>query len=596
MPDFKHTPDLAKSLGGFDSGYLKIVAEQWGVELRPSDPHQAPEELATILLDPRLVGAIVEALPQPAREALQDLQANQGRLPWALFVRRYGEVREIGPGRRDREQPHRKPASPAEALWYRALIGRAFFDAETGPQEFAFIPGDLMPFLPVKLGEEPAVIGRAATPKERAHIYAASDRVLDNACILLAALRLALPLEEIPLLTALSPQHSEISNQKSAISDVYLRSLQGQQSEIGPYPLSPVSLKSLLSSAGLLGDDGLPLPEPTRAFLEANRGEALSRLVKAWLESKNFNELSLLPGLVLEGEWANDPLHARRSILEFLATVPRGNWWSLEAFVAGIRERQPDFQRPAGDYDSWFIRRKGTEARSLGSGSLGEYLRGYDHWNEVDGALIRFTIAGPLHWLGILDLAAPAEDQPVSAFRTSRRAEVLLNGEAPLDFTEEDEHVRVDSQGRLRMTARVPRAVRYQLARFCTWEGREEYTFPEPNYRYRLTPGSLERAGAQGLRIEHLLALLRRHAEALPPTLVKALERWEELGTQARVEQLVVLRLSSPEILKELRASRAARFLGDPLGSATVIVKPGAQERVLAALAELGYLGEATDG
>jgi hypothetical protein len=58
------------------------------------------------------------------------------------------------------------------------------------------------------------------------------------------------------------------------------------------------------------------------------------------------------------------------------------------------------------------------------------------------------------------------------------------------------------------------------------------------------------------------------------------------------MEHALVLRLSSPEILQELRTSRAARFLGDPLGPTTVIVNPGAREKVLAALAEMGYLGE----
>jgi hypothetical protein len=70
------------------------------------------------------------------------------------------------------------------------------------------------------------------------------------------------------------------------------------------------------------------------------------------------------------------------------------------------------------------------------------------------------------------------------------------------------------------------------------------------------------------------------------------LERWEEQGSQARLERLLVLRLSSAEILQELRASRAARFLGEPLGPTAVIVKPGTREKVLAALAEMGYLGE----
>lgn len=557
MPDGKHYPDLARSLGGFDLGHLHIVAELWGVEFDPSDPRQAAGDLAALLLDPGRVAEVLEELPEAARSALQDLQASQGGMPWALFVRRHGEVREMGPGRRDREQPHRTPVSPAEVLWYRALVGRAFFDSDAGPEEFAFIPGDLVPLLPFGLESAAEPVGRAALPAERVHLYPAADRVLDDACTLLAALRLGLPFDDILLISPLT--------------------LPGSPALSPPYPLSPLPLKSLLDSAGLLDADGLPRPEPARAFLEAGRGEALALLARAWRESPAFNELALLPGLVLEGEWSNDPLRARRSILGFLATVPKETWWSLEAFVAAIRQRQPDFQRPAGDYDSWFIRRAGTE----------EYLRGFEHWEEVDGALVRFTITGPLHWLGVLDLAAPKAGKPITAFRASRWGEALLKGEAPQGLVEEKETLKVDSRGALRCPVRVPRAVRYQVARFCDWEG-----WDGSAYRYRLTPGSLERARRQGLNADHLLALLRRHAAAVPPALTTAVERWEAQGTQARLEQLVVLRVGSPEILHRLRASRAARFLGDPLGPTAVIVRPGAQEKVLAALAEIGYLGE----
>jgi hypothetical protein len=47
-------------------------------------------------------------------------------------------------------------------------------------------------------------------------------------------------------------------------------------------------------------------------------------------------------------------------------------------------------------------------------------------------------------------------------------------------------------------------------------------------------------------------------------------------------------------VLEELRKSKAGRFLGETLGPVTVIVKPGAQARVLAALAELGLLAESS--
>jgi hypothetical protein len=476
----------------------------------------------------------------------------------------------MGPGRRDRERPHLNPVSPAEMLWYRALVGRAFFDGRTGPEEYAYIPEDLVPLLPVPRSEGAEALGRPARPAEYAHPIPARDWILDDACTLLAGLRLGLA-EEV-------------------IRSAWRTSL------LSPFPLSPPPLTVLLSAAGLLDPQGIPLPEPARLFLEASRGEALAKLAAAWRESPAFNELALLPGLSLEGEWENDPLLARRAILGFLSGVPAQTWWSLEAFVAAIRQRHADFQRPAGDYDSWFIR----DERS------GEYLRGFENWEAVDGALVRFSIAGPLHWLGIADLAAPAPGEPASAFRLSSWSTALLEGAAPAGLPAESAAIQARSDARLRLPDLTPRSVRYQVARFCQWEGRQADA-----YRYRLDAASLERARQQGLRAGHLLALLRRHAAArhsdaalhsdaarhsdaaLPPSLVKALERWEERGGAARLERALVLRLSSPELLQALRNSRAARFLGDLLGPTTVIVRPGAGEKVLAALAEMGYLGEA---
>jgi hypothetical protein len=89
-----------------------------------------------------------------------------------------------------------------------------------------------------------------------------------------------------------------------------------------------------------------------------------------------------------------------------------------------------------------------------------------------------------------------------------------------------------------------------------------------------------------------LLALLEKYADTAPPNVVKALDRWDRQGAQAVLEQVTVLRLNSPDLLQALRKSRAARFLGTPLGPTTIVVKEGAGERVLAILAEMGYLGE----
>jgi len=113
-------------------------------------------------------------------------------------------------------------------------------------------------------------------------------------------------------------------------------------------------------------------------------------------------------------------------------------------------------------------------------------------------------ILGPLHWLGIVDLAAPAPDAAPQAFRLSAWAEALLNGAPPEIPDKEDETFLISSDARIRVPRRAPRAARYQLARFSDWERENAEA-----YLYRLTPASLERARGQGLRVLHLLTLLR---------------------------------------------------------------------------------------
>ncbi len=541
-------PNLRHTLQNQDTGYLRIVAEFWGIEISASDIGTLAEYLSSVMQNPALFGEIINGLPVDALNALQALQQNGGRLLWSTFTRRFGKLREMGSGRRDRERPYLNPISATEVLWYRALIGRTFFDTEKGAEEFAYLPREFMAMLPPLQNQAQIVLGRRATPKEYAYIYPADDRILDYACTLLAALRIGIPLTPPPY-----PLHTFCN------------------------PLSPATLKVLLNAAGLLDPQGIPLSEPTRAFLESNRAEALATLTHAWRDSTTFNELRLIPGLRCEGEWVNDPLTTRQTIVNFLSAIPHGTWWHLGTFLSDIRKNLPDFQRPAGDYDSWFIRDEST----------GEYLRGFESWNKVEGELIRYMITGPMHWLGILDLAAPGKDQNVTAFRFSHWADKLLRGDPPDGLNIEDETFLISRDGRIRVPKFAPRAARYLLARFSAWEGEDE-----EGYRYRICAASLERAKQQGLQVRHLITLLKHHALAVPPSLIQALQRWEKHGNQAILEHTWILRVGSPRILQQLRASRANRFLGEQLNPQTILVKPGAADKVLAILAELGYLGD----
>src|SRR5215510_8516721 len=111
-------PDLYHSLLGHDLGHLIIVAELWGISLRSNNPEGARKEIAAALLDLKLAAELLAALPSPAEAALNALTDAGGRIPWAAFVRRFGDIREMGAGKRDRERPHLKPSSTSEILFY----------------------------------------------------------------------------------------------------------------------------------------------------------------------------------------------------------------------------------------------------------------------------------------------------------------------------------------------------------------------------------------------------------------------------------------------------------------------------------------------
>ena len=548
-------PDLFHSLLKQDIGHLRIIAELWGLELKSKDADAAREELAVSLLEPSLFDELIDSLSPEADSAIEALVTSGGRIPWPTFIRKYGDIREAGAGKRDRQKLYLHPTSTTEILYYRGLLARAFFDTKKGPQEFAYIPDDLLSLMShtqaraggargdakgaEKISDtnledsEVAPLGRAASPGEKGQEIPADDSILDDATTLLAAYRLGIEPPEMKIPTNV--------------------------------------LQSLLQSANLLKGSS-PQPEPIKAFLESPRPDALTMLQNAWMESETFNELHLMPGIICEGEWKNQPAEAREFLLNLLDAIPEGKWWSLNAFIRDVKQKYADFQRPAGDYDSWFIKRA----------SDGQYLRGFASWDQVDGALIKYFINHILYWLGQVNLCTAEGATEPTSFQVSTQ------GSQSQIRISENQRIHISSQGLISIPRLAPRVGRYQISRFCEWDEPKEDI-----YRYRLSTNSLRRAKEQGLKVEHLLALLARHSDAgTPPSLVKALKRWEMNGTEARVQTQVILKVSKPEILEEMRRSKAAKFLGEALGPTTVIVKGGAIQKVMEALTELGVLTE----
>lgn len=558
-------PPLERVLADYDAGLLRRIAELWEVELSPASQKELGQELQQALLNTERVAAMVKTLPAEARTALEAVRHAGGRLPLAGFARTYGEVRAMGPARREREQPWANSPSPAEVLWYRALTGHGFFESGGPAQEYVFIPDDLLKLIPEPpTPPPPPSPGHAAEAPET--FKAAEPWLADDVVTLLAfAQSVPLKLEGGTHTTKLPASVRGFLRAPEALDLCFQLTLE----------------LSLLSGRPLKPDT-----EHVRPFLEQPRWSQARELAEAWRNSKDWNDLRRLPSLTFEGQdWHNEPISARAAILGLLAEVPSGEWWSLESFIAAVKARLPDFQRPTGEYDSWYIRDVTT----------GAYLRGFENWEAVDGALVRFYIEGPLKWLGVvelapLSLAKRGDEGPRAAFRLTAAGSAFIHQQPAPPTEAEAFTTHVGSDGVVRVALNTNAYLRFRVARITKW-----MTLTPEAHLYRLTPSALRRGVKQGVRLQRITQFLREVAEdpGLPPTLLAALQRWAHSGGEAAIKDTTVLKLKSAELLETLqRTPRIKELLGQPLGLTAVEVRREDADRLRNLLAELGILAD----
>jgi hypothetical protein len=553
---------LRQCLLDTDLARLKAIARFWDVELTTNRQRDVAAQLAEAMVRPEAIIDAWNVLPDDQRRALEALLAAGGGMPLRVFAREWGEIRTMGPGRLEREQPWREPFSPAEGLWYRGLISRAFEQGDEGTYEVAFVPPELLAHLPAP-PSPPPVIDLQPVP-EPSTVRSAGDALLDDACGLLAYL-----------------QNERLRPNPDGGWPVRHEAHLARRLH-DPEPARLAFLHHLVRRLGWLHvtDAGhlRPDPGPVAAWLQASTGQQQRTLADAWRGDPTWNDLFHVPTLRPEdtGAWRNDPLLARQAILRHLETCAQDTWYNLDDVASAVKRADPDFQRPDGDYTSWYIRDAAT----------GAYLAGFESWDAVEGAFIRYLIAGPLAWLGLTDVGAAVAGEPPTAFRLTPAGAAFLGlAEPPPEPEPAPLALRPD------FTVLAPptrRYERFQLARVADWARTGD------PFVYRLTPTSLERARRQGIPVARVLEFLGRATGAPVPRFVEAaLTRWEARGTEARLDRVVLLRLSSAELMAQVASSPPTRHLiQEQVGPTAALVRERDWPRLVAALGEMGLLPE----
>ncbi|GAB4407737.1 MAG: hypothetical protein Fur0044_00830 [Anaerolineae bacterium] len=574
---------LYQSLIDYEMALLQGIAQRRGVDLAAISQAQAVELLAEHLLSPAALAITLNDLSEAEKEALQLLLHHGGQIEVPRFAREYGFIRPMGSARLVREQPWRNPVNPAEGLWYHGLIFKTFQATAEGNLEMVYIPTDVLPLLEITTPTadrrpptaETLKISTVSVPPVQ---ISGEGRLRENMFSLLVYLQTTpVRLESSPRTGAVALNHLAAKD-KNVLANCLLPEL--------PTIPTEAELEFLLhlgQRAGLLAvaHGRLRLDrDPARAWLQRQPAEQIQQLQNTWRADPTWNDLWRTPSLVPQPTgWENSPLLARSKILDYLAQVeaPGDSWLSLDDFVAALKRLEPDFQRPDGDYNRWYIYDR-----------QGQLLMGFEHWEEVEGALIRYLLSHILLLLGVVEVgAAAAASEPLS-FRLSPLGQAFLRNEsAATPPAQKAPLLRVDANFQAYVPARASLYDRFQLARFATLQEREK-----ERAVYQINQASVSRALKNGVAAEQITAFLARATDnGTPLKVVETILAWGTRQNTARLEQATLLRLSHESLLAELRQHpRLGPLLGEALNSTTLIIPADRVAEVRRLLGELGYL------
>ena len=558
---------LQSCLLDYSMAKLRGLAVARGVELTTNRQADAARYLADAMLSQDSVAEALEILDSEEQRVLETVQASGGQVRADPFVRRFGGIRPIGDGHLMAAEPWLAPETPVERLFYLALLFKGFAEYGGDLVEFYFIPTDVLPLLPpphVQAQPSFAPIG------EPAQMWEAGDAASVDICSLLA------------LMQNERVRHVRGKGIGAKDRDAWQRRWTFTPLEPHPFSGYPDArsrcLLRLSARLRLIRREGKlvkPRADTARKWLSAPRGGRVQQMWNAWKDDAGWDELRQIPGIRCEGTgWSNDPAATRQRLLALFAACEPGAWYSLAQVKSAIREYAPDFQRTGGDYNSWYIRDVSTD----------EYLMGFEHWDDIEGTLIDRIVTGAMHWLGCVDVA-PGHGDSGLAFRVTPLGHALLLGQE----VQEDSRlqpIEVTGDGRVRWPPEGNLYHRFQVERFADWDAGHDGAL------YRITPESLARALAQGVKVESLLAFLE-HAtgDRIPAELGERIRTWARRRGRARLQRAVLLETDAPEVLEEIRGDQElAPYLDEAISPTCVRVHQDRWQELLARLRQKGFV------
>ena len=315
-------------------------------------------------------------------------------------------------------------------------------------------------------------------------------------------------------------------------------------------PLLRFALQMLRLSSLLQKDDAQPAvlhlqSEAAELLLGDHWAKMLRQLFERWLTQASYVELyelseerlrlrcratSLQQPVFRPGELEGENSQVRQGIVGLLTQVPLNQWINFSSFARFVYRLNPLFlqrrQRLSANPQWWIELEEGRLQRPL---QLNEWLR-------ADIFYLTHLLTGPLHWLGICDLASNAEGR-LLAFRLTPLAGCLLRNLPHMpdneQKTDNGDPYHVSS---LQVADTLHMLVSSSVANWPLIRLLEIFTEPEDVQqgllRYHLSPGIFGQALSKGLHPAPLLELLRRIVVIKAATEPQQAQLLEQLTTR----------------------------------------------------------------
>jgi hypothetical protein len=491
------------------------------------------ERLVQHLSDPEHLVQVLQALTDAQRRALMEVGAAGGQTRGFLLARKHGDV--------------------LDDLLARGLLFRTFTAAGPRRGELFAAPDEVLELLPAS--PEADALAEPPPPTEAPAERRATD----------------------PAFNVFTLASFVVRQPRGLNEAAFAEEVRGWVEEPGGWPWQErwTFFRHLGQAAALFSrraDGGLALASPLPDLL-SDPPALRERLWRAYMRDREWSELaraSVPLGPTLAEQV--DASSLRAAILNQLARLPEGAWITLDDIVDWMRRAAPIFLREQLD----------VRSAALTDPTSGEPLLDQPSaWSRIEAPLVRYTLLGPLYWLGVV-ATSPTGDRVAltragSGLLRTQTAEILARPSEPCVW---------QADGRLLAPPRADLGALLQAERYLVLEERGRPS------RYRLERERVAVALAVGGSVDECRELLERLCEAHLPAQVGAdLDTWGERFGALALRPAVLLDARSEADLEAVATLRGVRTLiKRRLGPSAAEVAASDALEVASALRSAGHL------